>query len=90
MAEPAQSPPVAPEGFPKADQDDSGLNSHLVSVDTIKEQLATRRDSLKRQLDSARHRRDLLNDMIRGLVTEYDEAERVVRALEPKPRKKAT
>lgn len=82
MNNPNPLPPVTNPG--PADSDER----QPATVAQIKADLAARVESGARALDQARKDRDRLNDKIRVLVAELDEARRILRAFEPrKPRK---
>lgn len=58
------------------------------SIDQMKQAIRDSRDRLARELASERKNRDRVNARIRKLVAEHAEAERLVKALEPRKAKK--
>lgn len=58
------------------------------SIDQMKQAIRDNRDRLASELASMRRERDRVNARIRKLVAEHAEAERLVKALEPRKAKK--
>lgn len=73
---------------PPADKVVAAEDPRPPSIDQMKQAIRDNRDRLAHELASERKNRDRVNARIRKLVADHAEAERLVKALEPRKAKK--